>query len=240
LDGDEAEIFDEADFFLHEGFRIANSGEHAVITGEGEGTFADIFFGDEEGVAGGLVGILRAVGEERGEALLDVFGDVDDEGGADVGVEAGIEDFEGTPGSGWRAGSGWGFDLGKTGDEGGFVTEDSGGSVVRVTGQPVGHDENARAELPEDSGDLEFIFPARGDVAVGKIERFAPGDAEELGCGCGFAGAVLRGAAGAALAAGEIEDGGASAEGAHVKQSSAAGLLYVVAMGCEGEDIYWR
>jgi hypothetical protein len=92
--------------------------------------------------------------------------------------------------------------------------------------------------LPEDSGDLELIFPTRGDVAVGKIEGFAPGDAEEMGCGCGFVGAVLGGAAGAALAAREIKDGGPSAEGAHVKQSSAAGLLYVVAMGCEGEDIY--
>ncbi len=61
----------------------------------GEGAFANFLFAHEECVAGGLVGILGAVGDQGGKALLDEGGDVYDEGGADVGVEAGIEDFEG-------------------------------------------------------------------------------------------------------------------------------------------------
>jgi len=41
---------------------------------------------------------LGAVGEEGLETLLDEGCDVDDEGGADVGVEAGVEDLEGAVG----------------------------------------------------------------------------------------------------------------------------------------------
>ncbi len=98
MDWEEHEVVYEGYFFLDEGFGVADAGEQAVVAGGGEGALADVFFGDEEGSALGLGGVLGAVGHEGVEALLDVGGDVDDEGGAYVGVEAGVEDFVGAVG----------------------------------------------------------------------------------------------------------------------------------------------
>ncbi len=81
------DVINKTDLFLNEGFGVADAGEQAVVAGGGEGALADLFFGDEEAGALRLGAVLRAVGEERLEALLDVRRDVDDEGGADVGVE---------------------------------------------------------------------------------------------------------------------------------------------------------
>ncbi len=61
--------------------------------------------------------------------------------------------------------------------------------MVRVTGEPVGQDDDAGAEEAKDGGDLESIFQGVLDVAVGQIESFAPGDAEYLG---GFGGSAAR------------------------------------------------
>ena len=64
LDGEEGEIVDEADFLLDEGLTVEDAGEEAVVAGFSEGALADLFFGDEEGAAGGLVGVLGLVGHE--------------------------------------------------------------------------------------------------------------------------------------------------------------------------------
>jgi hypothetical protein len=48
LHGEGEEVLDEGDFFLDEGFGVADAGEEAVVAGGGEGAFADVFFGDEE------------------------------------------------------------------------------------------------------------------------------------------------------------------------------------------------
>jgi hypothetical protein len=68
------------------------------VAGGGEGALADVFFGDEEAGAGGLGSVLGAVGEEGLQTRFNVGGDVDDEGGADVGVERGVEDLVGAVG----------------------------------------------------------------------------------------------------------------------------------------------
>ncbi len=88
LDGEEHQVFGKAYLFLHEGLGVAYACEEAVVAGCGEGSLADVLFGDEETGASWLLSVLGAVGEEGLEALLDVGSDVDDEGGADVGVEA--------------------------------------------------------------------------------------------------------------------------------------------------------
>ena len=95
------EVVDESDFFLHERLGVADAGEQAVVAGGGEHALADVFFGDEEAGAGGLVAVLRAVGEQRLLAGFDVRRDVDDEGGADVGVERGVEDLVGAVRGAW-------------------------------------------------------------------------------------------------------------------------------------------
>ena len=98
LNGQEGQVVDETGLLLDEGLAIADPGEQAVVAGLGIGTLANLFFGNKERIAGRLVGVLRAVGHEGGVALIDEGRDVDDEGGADVGVEAGLNYFEGAMG----------------------------------------------------------------------------------------------------------------------------------------------
>ena len=57
------------------------------------------------------------------------------------------------------------------------------------------------------------------------------------GCLGGFALAVLCCAARPHLAASEVEDRGTAPERGHLEQRAAAGLLGVVAMGGDGEDV---
>ena len=206
------------------------------MAGGGEGALADVFFGDEEAGAGCLLSVLGAVGEEGLEALLDEWGDVDDEGGADVGVERGVEDLVGAVG----CMAAWGFDLGEAADEAGFVAEGGGGVVVGVASLPVGEDDDSGAEAAEDGGDLEAVFEGVLDVAVGEVEGFAMGDVEDAGGGFGFGLALGGGATGAGLALGEVEDAGAPAFGVHGEEGASAGLLDVVTVRGYGEDVQHR
>ena len=224
----------KADFFLNEGLGVAHASEQAVVAGSGEGSFANLFFGDEEAGALRLSAVLRAVGQQRLKALLDEGCDVDDEGGAHVGIEAGVEDLEGAM---RRVGFAWGDDLGEAADEAGFVAEGGGGVVVGMAALPVGKDDDAGTKAAQDCGELEAVGEGVLDVAVGQIERFAVGDVEDAGGCVGFGFAVGSGAAGAGLALGEIEDAGAPAAGVHGEERAAAGLFDVVAVGGDGEDV---
>ena len=197
MDGKKREVINKTDLFLNKGFGVSDTCEQPVVSRFGEGAFADLFFGDEEIAALRLRGVLRAIGEERLQALLDVGCDVDDEGGADVGVEAGVENLEGT--MRW-VGAARSFDLGEAADETGFVAKRGGGVVVRVAALPVREDDDAGTQAAEDCGDLESIFVGVLDVAVGEIERFAVGDVEDARCGRGFGCTIGRCTACAGLA----------------------------------------
>ena len=48
LHGQQGEVVDEADFFLHEGLAVANAGEQSVVARLGKGAFANLFFGNKE------------------------------------------------------------------------------------------------------------------------------------------------------------------------------------------------
>ena len=111
------------------------------MAGGGEGAFTYVFFGDKEAGAGWLLSVLGAVGEEGLETLLCEWRDVDDEGGADVGVEGGVEDLVGAVG----CVSARGFDFGEAADEAGLVAEGGGGVVVGVAALPVGEDHDSWA-----------------------------------------------------------------------------------------------
>jgi hypothetical protein len=233
LDWEEHEVFGQAYLFLYEGLGVADAGEEAVVARGGKGSLADVFFGDEEASALRLGGVLGAVGEEGLETLLYEWRDIDDEGGTDVGVEGGIEDLEGAV----RWVCAGRFDFCETADEAGFVAEGGGGVVVGVAALPVGKNDDAGTQATKDGGQLEAIFEGVLDVAVGEVEGFAVGDVEDAGGGVGFGFAIGGGAAGAGLALSEIEDAGAPASGVHAKESTAAGLLDVVAVGGYGEDV---
>jgi hypothetical protein len=230
LDWEEHEVFGEAYFFLDKGLGVADSGEEAVVARGGEGALADVFFRDEEASALWLRCVLGTVGEEGLEALLDEWCDVDYEGGADVGVKGGIENFVGAV---WWMAAGC-FDFAKAADEAGLVAEGGGGVVVGMTALPVGKDDDAGTQAAEDGGYLEAVFEGVLDVAVGEIEGFAVGYVEDAGGGVGFGFAVGSGASRAGFALGEIEDAGAPAAGLHGEEGTAAGLFDVVAVGGDG------
>ena len=84
----------------------------------GECSFADLFFGDEETGALRLSAVLRAIGQKRLKTLVYEGRDVDDEGGANVGIETRIEDLVGAM---RRVGFALRDDLGEAADEAGFV-----------------------------------------------------------------------------------------------------------------------
>ena len=48
LHGQEGEIVDETNLFLHEGLAVANAGEQAVVARLGEGALANLLFGNKE------------------------------------------------------------------------------------------------------------------------------------------------------------------------------------------------
>ncbi len=109
--------------------------------------------------------------------------------------------------------------------------------MIRVASLPVRKDDDARPKAAKDGGNLEAVGLRVFDVAVGQIERFAVGDVEDARGGLGFRTAFVCGAAGAGLALGEIEDAGAPAARMHGEQRAAAGLLDVVTVRGDGEDI---
>ena len=110
--------------------------------------------------------------------------------------------------------------------------------MVGVAALPVGQDDDAGAQAAKGGGELEAVLVGVLDVAVGEVEGFAVSDAEDAGGFGGFGGALGCGAAGAGFALGEVEDAGAPAERLLDEQRAAAGLLHVVAVGCDGEDVH--
>ena len=115
------------------------------MAGFGERAFADLFFGHEQSPALLLVGVLGLVGHQRRMALLDERGNVDDEAGADVGVERGVDDLEGAMGC-ERLDAEAGEPR-KAGEEAGFIAEGRAGGVIRVARLPIreNHDAGARS-----------------------------------------------------------------------------------------------
>jgi hypothetical protein len=133
--GKKHDVLNKAYFLLNERFGVAHPGKQTVVARFGKSSLANLFFGDEERAALRLRGILRAIGEEGLQALLDVGCDVDGEGRSHICVKAGVENLEGAMRKVGFAGS---FNFGKPADEAGLIAERRGGVVVRVATLPVG------------------------------------------------------------------------------------------------------
>src|ERR1039458_7778461 len=185
----EGEIVDEADFFLYEGFAEANAGEEAVVSSLSKCALADFFLGHKNARTRGLVCVLRAISHEGHVALLNKRRDVDDEAGAHIGVEAGVDDLE------WTVRFRAGVDLLQTGKKAGFGAESGSDGVVRMARMPVRKDNDARAELTQNAHDGDAVFKIVGNGAVGQIECITPADSQDAGGFFGFAGALVRSAA---------------------------------------------
>src|SRR4029077_2647670 len=109
---------------------VANTCKQAIVTCGGERALADVVFRNEESATGWLTGVLGAVGEQGLESLLDKWSDVHDEGGADIGVQRGVEDLVGAmrrPGE---------IDLCQSAGEASLVAKGGGRVVVGMTALP--------------------------------------------------------------------------------------------------------
>ncbi len=102
---------------------------------------------------------------------------------------------------------------------------------------PVRQNHHTWASLADHARDFEAVLPGIFDAAVGKIERPAPGDAENFCCVCRFARAIFGGAARSHFSLRQVEDAGALPALRHFHQSAAAGLFYIVAVRCDGKNV---
>src|ERR1017187_7163991 len=88
------EVVDKTYFFLHKGLAITYTGQQTVMTSFGEGPVANLFLGDKQSGACGLVGILRGISHQSLMPLLDERCDIYDETRTHIGVEACIDNLE--------------------------------------------------------------------------------------------------------------------------------------------------
>src|SRR5713226_1051411 len=102
---------------------------------------------------------------------------------------------------------------------------------------PIGQDHDARPSLADYGRDFQTVLPGVFHAAVGNVEGSPPTYTQDSGRIAGFAGAVVGRAARTHLALGQVKDAGAVSELGHLEQRAAAGLLYIVAVSGDGQDI---
>ena len=164
-------------------------------------------------------------------ALLDERRDVHDKTRPHIRVQARIDDLE------WSMRRRVSFDLGQPGKETGFVPKRRHDRMIRMAGLPVGKNHHARAQMTQHADDLQAVVIGVLDAPVGHVQRLSPAHTEYPPRFVGFARPVFGGTATAGFPAGQVEDGRTQAARRHAKQSSAAGLLHVVAVRCDGENV---
>ena len=179
----------------------------------------------------GLVFILGFVREKRSEPLFKLGCNVDYKGWPNVVVERGVDDLE-------RAVRVAGdIELLESGEEACFVAEGGRGGVVWMAGLPIGKNDHPRACFSYDTRDLEAIFPGVFDASVGDVEGMTILDLENSGGFRGFAGPVFGVASRAHFTTSQVQNSGLTALLCGFEQSPAAGLLNVITMGGDGEDV---
>src|SRR5512133_2522049 len=104
---------------------------------------------------------------------------------------------------------------------------------------PVGENHDAWFQGADHAGDFQAIVPGVLDTAVRDVESVTHTYFQDAGGFGSFAGAIVSGAARSHLAASEVENGGALAAFGGFEQRAAAGLLNVVAVSGDGENINW-
>src|SRR5271166_1362115 len=105
---------------------------------------------------------------------------------------------------------------------------------------PVRQNHYARASLADHARNFQAIFPGIFDAAIGNIECAAPPYAKNRRCIRGFLRPILSCAAGTHFTLRQIEDAGALAALRGFQQRPAAGLLYVITVRGDGQDVESR
>ena len=102
---------------------------------------------------------------------------------------------------------------------------------------PVRQNHHARPRLADHARYFQPVLPGVFDAAVGNIERPPPARAENSRRVRRLARAIFGGAARAHFALRQIENAGALAALGHLQQRAAAGLLHVVAVRGNGQNV---
>src|SRR3954454_23894861 len=109
--------------------------------------------------------------------------------------------------------------------------------MVRMSTLPVGKYHDARFQQANDARDLEAVVPRVLHTPVGDVERVAPSHLQDARSFGGFAPAIVGSAARTHLTACQVEDAGAQPALCMLQQRAATGLLYIVAMSGDGENV---
>src|SRR3954468_24159423 len=109
--------------------------------------------------------------------------------------------------------------------------------MVRMSTLPVGKYHHARFEQANDARYLQPIVPGVLHAAIGNVERVTPRHLQDARSFGGFAAAIVSGAARSHLAARQVEDAGARPALCMLQQRAATGLLNIVAMSGDGENV---
>src|ERR1035438_2938583 len=113
--------------------------------------------------------------------------------------------------------------------------------MIGMTGLPIRKNQHAWAQLTNDTRDLDPVAKGVLDTPIRNIERSAPTDFQDARRLASLTCPVFNAAARAHLAPREVEDGSAVSALRHLEQRAAAGLLDVVAMRGNGQDVaVWR
>ncbi len=109
--------------------------------------------------------------------------------------------------------------------------------MIRMPPLPVRQNDHPRPRLPNHGGDLQPVLVGVLHAAVGNIERPPPTHAQNPGRVVGLARAIFRRAARPHLAPRQVEDARALSALRSLQQRTAAGLLHVVAVRGNGQDV---
>src|SRR6266849_3332436 len=102
---------------------------------------------------------------------------------------------------------------------------------------PIGKDQNSGTLLANHACDLQPVFPGVLHASVRNIQRIAEACLQDTGSIRSFASAIVRAASGAHFAVGKIKDSGEKTALSHFEQRAAAGLLHVITMSGQSEDV---
>src|SRR6266404_4027454 len=103
---------------------------------------------------------------------------------------------------------------------------------------PVRQDYDPRASFSDCARDFQPVLPGVLYAAVGNVERSAPGAPQNLRCGFSLSRSVISRAARTHLTLGQVEDAGALAALRHLQQRAATGLLDVITVGSDCQNVY--
>src|SRR5437868_425985 len=109
--------------------------------------------------------------------------------------------------------------------------------VVGMTSFPVRKNYNARLRPADYSCDLQAIDPCVLDASIGNVECLTPSDTHKPSSFAGLAFTVRSRSARSHFATRQIEDPRTLALLRHLEQRAAAGLLHVVPVCGDGENI---